>query len=46
MKNNKKNNKTEKEEFKINLIYNENGKSVLEIIEGAFKSYYQVKNNS
>lgn len=34
------------DEFKINCIYDEQGKSLPKIIEEAFKSYYELKSNT
>lgn len=34
------------DEFKINCFYNEKGKPIFQIIEEAFKSYYNLKINT
>lgn len=35
--------KYKNDEFKINCIYDENGKTLFNVIEEAFKSYYEYK---
>ena len=35
----------EKEEFKINCIYNENGQNLNSVIQQAFKTFYESKVN-
>ncbi len=38
--------KYKNDEFKINCIYNDEGKSIFKVIEEAFKSYYDLKINT
>lgn len=35
--------KYQNDDFKINCIYNKEGKTIFNIIEEAFKNYYEVK---
>jgi len=38
--------KYKNDEFKINCIYDEKGKTIFKIIEEAFKNYYKLKTNT